>query len=75
MSKVCIITDSNSGITQSESKELGIVVIPMPFYINEVQHFEDIDMTHVGEKIEDLQKFDPDQFVNALFDTEKDEVY
>lgn len=45
MSKVCIITDSNSGITQSESKELGIVVIPMPFYINEVQHFEDIDMT------------------------------
>ena len=37
MSKVCIITDSNSGITQSESKELGIVVIPMPFYINEVQ--------------------------------------
>ena len=45
MSKVCIITDSNSGITQKESKELGIVVIPMPFYINEVQHFEDIDMT------------------------------
>ena len=29
----------------------------------------------VGETIEDLQKFDPDQFVNALFDTEKDEVY
>lgn len=59
MSKVCIITDSNSGITQSESKELGIVVIPMPFYINEVQHFEDIDMTQeefyealMDEKIE-----------------------
>lgn len=60
MSKVCIITDSNSGITQSESKELGIVVIPMPFYINEVQHFEDIDMT---------QK----QFYEALMD-EKTEV-
>ena len=59
MSKVCIITDSNSGITQSESKELGIVGIPMPFYINEVQHFEDIDMTQeefyealMDEKIE-----------------------
>ena len=59
MSKVCIITDSNSGITQSEGKELGIVVIPMPFYINEVQHFEDIDMTQeefyealMDEKIE-----------------------
>lgn len=60
MSKVCIITDSNSGITQSESKELGIVVIPMPFYINEVQHFEDIDMT---------QK----EFYEALMD-EKTEV-
>ena len=60
MSKVCIITDSNSGITQSESKELEIVVIPMPFYINEVQHFEDIDMT---------QK----EFYEALMD-EKTEV-
>ena len=29
----------------------------------------------IGEQIDDLQKFDPDQFVNALFDTEKDEVY
>lgn len=60
MSKVCIITDSNSGIAQSESKELGIVVIPMPFYINEVQHFEDIDMTQ-------------EEFYEALMD-EKTEV-
>ena len=60
MSKVCIMTDSNSGITQSESKELGIVVIPMPFYINEVQHFEDIDMTQ-------------EEFYEALMD-EKTEV-
>ena len=27
----------------------------------------------VGEGIEDLQKFDPDQFVNALFDGKMDE--
>ena len=60
MSKVCIITDSNSGITQSESKEFGIVVIPMPFYINEVKHFEDIDMTQ-------------EEFYEALMD-EKTEV-
>lgn len=26
----------------------------------------------VGEKIEDLQKFDPEEFVNALFDTEEE---
>ena len=35
MGKVAIVTDSNSGITQSEAKELGVYVIPMPFYINE----------------------------------------
>ena len=34
MSKVAIVTDSNSGITQVEGKELGIFVVPMPFYIN-----------------------------------------
>lgn len=28
----------------------------------------------VGEKIEDLQKFDPEEFVNALFDTEEKEA-
>ena len=35
MKKVAIVTDSNSGITQSEARELGITVVPMPFYINE----------------------------------------
>ena len=35
MNKVAILTDSNSGITQAEAKELGVYVIPMPFYINE----------------------------------------
>ena len=27
----------------------------------------------VGEKVEDLQRFDPDQFVNALFDVEAED--
>lgn len=31
MSKVAVMTDSNSGITQSQAKELGILVVPMPF--------------------------------------------
>ncbi len=35
MSKIAIVTDSNSGITQKEGKELGISAIPMPFYIND----------------------------------------
>lgn len=45
MSKVAIITDSNSGITQKEAKESGLFVIPMPFYINGNLHYEDIDLT------------------------------
>ena len=34
MSKIAIATDSNSGITQAQGRELGIFVMPMPFYIN-----------------------------------------
>ena len=44
MSKVAIITDSNSGITQSQAKELGICVVPMPFMIDETTYFEDITL-------------------------------
>lgn len=45
MSKVGIVTDSNSGITQKEGKELGIRVLPMPFYINGELYYEDITLT------------------------------
>ncbi len=43
--KVAVITDSNSGITQAQAKELGIRVLPMPFMINEETFFEDITLT------------------------------
>lgn len=45
MSKVAIVTDSNSGITQKEAAELGIRVLPMPFYIDEKLYFEDITLS------------------------------
>lgn len=45
MSRVKIITDSNSGITQRQGKEMGVEVVPMPFFINETQYLEDITMT------------------------------
>lgn len=45
MSRVVVVTDSNSGITQAEAKELDVVVMPMPFYINEEMFYEDIDLT------------------------------
>lgn len=45
MSKVAIMTDSNSGITQAEGKELGIFVIPMPFIIDGETYYEDISLS------------------------------
>lgn len=45
MSKVAIVTDSNSGITQSEAIKYGIHVIPMPFFIDEELFLEDITLT------------------------------
>lgn len=43
--KVAIMTDSNSGITQKEAKELGIFVLPMPFTIDGQEYEEDINLT------------------------------
>lgn len=43
--KIAIVSDSNSGITQSEAKELGVYIVPMPFLINGEQYFEDLTLT------------------------------
>lgn len=53
--KIAIITDSNSGITQMEAKELGIKVLPMPFMIGEETFFEDITLTQ-NEFYEKLER-------------------
>ena len=45
MQKIAIVTDSNSGITQAQSKQLGVWVLPMPFYINDELFLEDITLT------------------------------
>lgn len=54
MSKVAIMTDSNSGITQKEAKKLGVHVIPMPFLMGDETYYEDINLTQKGfyEKLE-----------------------
>ena len=31
--RIAVVTDSNSGITQSQAKEMGLYVLPMPFMI------------------------------------------
>ena len=48
MSKLEIVSDSNSGITQAEAKELGITVLPMPFFIDDKTLYEDIDLDQEG---------------------------
>ena len=45
MKKTAIMTDSNSGITQAEAAQLGVTVIPMPFYINDTLYYEDISLS------------------------------
>ncbi len=44
--KTAIVTDSNSGITQAEAKDLGVYVLPMPFMIDGETYEEDINLTH-----------------------------
>ncbi len=53
--KIAIVTDSNSGITQNQAKELGVSVIPMPFMINDKTYYEDITLTQ-EQFYEELQK-------------------
>ena len=45
MSKIAIVTDSNSGYTQSEADAAGIYLIPMPFYIDGKEYFEGVNLT------------------------------
>ena len=45
MSRIAIVTDSNSGITQAEARQLGIYVMPMPFFVNEKLYYEEVDLS------------------------------
>ncbi len=45
MSKIAVITDSNSGITQEQAKKYGVQVISMPFLIEGETYYEDKTLT------------------------------
>lgn len=45
MKPIGVITDSHSGITQQEAEKLGIMVLPMPFYIDGQCFFEGVALT------------------------------
>lgn len=48
-----IATDSNSGISQDEARQLGVFVLPMPVIIDGCEYYEGVDLF-------------PDQFFHAL---------
>ncbi|MDR0963540.1 MAG: DegV family protein [Clostridium sp.] len=57
MAAIAVVTDSNSGMKQQEGSKLGVEVLPMPFYINDVLYFEDKDLT-VAEFYESMERDD-----------------
>lgn len=46
MKKIAVVADSNSGYTPEEAKAAGVHFIPMPFYIDEKEYFEGVNLSH-----------------------------
>ena len=46
MSRIAIVADSNSGMTQEKARELGFYILPMSFMVNDKLCYEGIDLTH-----------------------------
>lgn len=44
MKSISIVTDSNCGMSPAQVKDLGIYMLPMPFFIDDKEYLEDIDM-------------------------------
>ena len=58
MSKIAIVTDSGSAITQAQAKEMGVSVLPIPFMIDGETYYEEINLTK--EEFYDRLKSDAD---------------
>lgn len=46
MKKIAVVADSNSGYTPSEAKAAGVYFVPMPFYIDEKEYYEGVNLSH-----------------------------
>ena len=44
MSRIAIVTDSNSGISQKKAEEMGIFVLPMPFLIDGKEYLDGVNL-------------------------------
>ena len=58
MKKIAIVTDSNSGISQSEAAKMGVHVLPMPFSIDGKVYYEGVDISF--DEFFQLQENDAD---------------
>ena len=45
MNAIGVATDSHSGLTKEDAKRLGILVLPMPFYVDEECFYEEVSIT------------------------------
>jgi len=45
LSKIAVITDTNSGMSNEEAAKLGVIIVPMPFNISGTEYFEGISLT------------------------------
>ena len=63
MKSILIATDSHSGLSQEAGKQLGVRVLPMPFYFGEDCYYEEVSLTRAyfferlkaGEKVSTSQ--------------------
>ena len=46
MSRIAIVTDTNSSMTQEEADSLGVHLLAMPFIVNETDYFEGVSCTY-----------------------------
>lgn len=46
MSKIAVITDTNSSMPQEEAQKLGVFLIPMPIVVSETEYFEGVSITY-----------------------------
>jgi DegV family protein with EDD domain len=45
MSKIAVVTDSNSGLSLSQAAELGVTIVPTPFMIDGETYFQEISLS------------------------------
>ena len=45
MKSIAIVTDSNCSMSMAQAKELGIYMLPMPFFMDGKEYLEEVDMT------------------------------